>query len=225
MAAKKHKAEKRRRHQASATPAAAMLWPPGEDEWRELLQQLPPHADRGAVRQAIEVAVRKHIEDKKHHRRFHDLWQRIIEAGRSWQKVGEYFRLIQQLKDFPLDPHTEAVLGSAEALGQIRRPAKIRTADYAAAERLKSRLSRAWTDQGQAKMPISETGPFVDFFCAVTARVLPPGLGGGGVKSFVRREKRRRAMLTLLKAREGVVMRIDEDKVYLIDASGQRNPR
>ena len=87
-------------------------------------------------------------------------------------------------------------------------------------------LSLAWTGPGKAKMPISETGLFAEFLCAVTARVLPPGLEGAGVKRFVKRERARRAVLRLLKERwrGRVDMTIGEDKVYLIDASGRRKP-
>ena len=195
-----------------------MQWPLSSDEWHELLQPLPSHADRAAVQQAIEDAVREYLESKSRDEQLEALWQSIASVARA-PRVKDYFCLILRLKDFPLDPLAEAIVHHAEAIAQISRPPnKILAARHLADSRLKSRLSQAWTDLGLAKMPISDNGPFVD---ALTARLLPPGLGGEGVKKFVRRERKRRAMVWSLKAREGVVMKIDGSKVHLIDLTGQ----
>jgi hypothetical protein len=203
-------------------------WPPTEREWRGLLQSLPPDADRAAVRQAIKAAVREYVADEKRDPRLHDVWQRIAILSTK-QKVTEFCRSILKLKDFPLDPDAEALLRHADAFVKIRSQTKARAAIYlttARRGRLMSCLSLAWTGPGKAKMPISETGLFAEFLCAVTARVLPPGLEGAGVKRFVKRERARRAVLRLLKERwrGRVDMTIGEDKVYLIDASGRRKP-
>jgi hypothetical protein len=205
----------------------AALWPPSESEWRELLRQLPLDADQAAVRLAIEGAVREYVEDQPRDQALRELWSRIVRVSGS-QKVRELFSLIPQLQRFPLDPEAEALLLHAEALALVRSRAEIRAATYLSITRrgrLMSRLSLAWTGPGKANMPISETGTFADFFCTITARVLPPGLEGSGVKRFVKRERARRAMLDLLKEhwRGRVDVTIGEDKVYVIDESGQHH--
>ncbi|MDR3484260.1 MAG: hypothetical protein P4M05_05040 [Bradyrhizobium sp.] len=205
----------------------AALWPPSESEWRELLQSLPPDADKVAVRLAIEDAVREYVADEKRDQQLHDVWERIAILSTT-QKVTEFYRSILKLKDFPLDPDAEALLRHADAFAKTSSKIKSRAAIYLATARkgrLMSRLSLAWTGPGKAKMPISETGPFAEFLCAVTARVSPPGLEGSGVKRFVKRERARRAVLRLLKEhwRGRVDVTIGEDKVYVIDESGQQH--
>jgi hypothetical protein len=211
---------------------ATIRWPLSDSDWRAILRFLSPDADRAAVQQAIEAAVHEFIEGKRD-QEFHNLCWRITHAARS-QQVQEFFRLtlqLRQLEDFPLDPDTEAYLRHIEALvdaGPPKPPKPSRkdlAARYQAIERLRSRFSRAWTDQGQGKMPISATSPFAEFFHALTSRTLPPGLDGEGVKKFVKRENTRRKRLNQLTAREGANLKIEEKHgVYLITASSQRKP-
>jgi hypothetical protein len=146
-----------------------VFWPPNEDEWRDLLR-LPPDADRVAVRQAIEAAVCEYINDAGRDEQLRAVYLQIRRAAGSRQ-VEKLCQAILQLKNFPLDPATEAML---------------------------SRLSLAWTGPGRGDLPISETGPFVDFMVAITALVFSRPLDGSGVKRFASRERARRATLRVL---------------------------
>ena len=209
--------------------AATVRWPLSDDDWREILRFLSPEADRAAVRQVIEDAVREFIEGQ-YDQEFHDQCWRITRAARA-RPVQEFFRLVLQVKDFPLDPDTAAYLQHVEALVDAgppkppKPPKKALAARYQAIERLRSRFSRAWTDRGQGEMPISANSPFADFFYALTSRVLPPGLEGEGIKAFVRRETRQRKRLHRLTKHKGVNLTIDEGLVYIIDSTGQRRPQ
>ena len=230
VATRKHNSVRRRRR--AEETEAAIRWPLSDDDWRTILQILSPDANRTAVRQVIEAAVCEFIEGEGD-QKFYDLCWRITRAARN-QRVQEFFRQVLQFRqrDFSLDPDTEAYLRHVEAIVEAGPPKppkpanKSPAARYQAIEQLRSRFSRAWTDQGGGEMPISATGPFADFFYTLTSRVIPPGLDGEGTKKFVKREKGRRDRLSRLKAREGANLEIDEtDGVYLITASGQRKPR
>jgi hypothetical protein len=54
-------------------------------------------------------------------------------------------------------------------------------------------ISLIWTGPGKGKLPISETGPFVEFLAAIYARVEGRSLDGAGAKKFVKREWARRS--------------------------------
>jgi hypothetical protein len=174
------------------------MWPPDERAWSELVS--PPSADRTAFRQAIEAAVHEYIHDADRDKQLWGLYKRIRRLAGS-QKLEELCRSILQLKNFPLEPDAEKMLRHVEALRQIGPEAKLRATVYLSITRrgrFMSRLSLAWTGPGRGDLPISETGPFVDFVVAITARVFSRPLDGSGVKKFVRRERGRRDMLKIL---------------------------
>jgi hypothetical protein len=151
-----------------------------------------------------------------------DLYRRIKRLASS-QKLEELCQAILQLKNFPLEAGAESMLRHVEALRQISSDADLRAAVYLSTSRrgrFMSRLSLAWTGPGRGDLPISETGPFVEFMVAVTALAFSRPLDGSGVKRFVQRERARRATLRVLDqvlAGEGN-MKVD---AFLIDASGQ----
>jgi hypothetical protein len=176
-----------------------VFWPPNEDEWRDLLR-LPPDADRVAVRQAIEAAVCEYINDAGRDEQLRAVYLQIRRAAGSRQ-VEKLCQAILQLKNFPLDPATEAMLRQVEALRRLHSDAELRATIYLVTSRrgrFMSRLSLAWTGPGRGDLPISETGPFVDFMVAITALVFSRPLDGSGVKRFASRERARRATLRVL---------------------------
>jgi hypothetical protein len=204
------------------------MWPPDEAEWRELLRDLPPDLsdkERRAVQEAIEAAVREYIDDADRDEQLRSAYLQIKRVADSRQ-IQKLCQAILQLRDFPLDPGTEAMLRQAEALARICSEADLRASLYLSMERrsrFMSRLSLAWTGPGRGDLPTSETGSFVDFMVAITGRVFPRPLDGSGIKRFVSREKARRATLRILNqilTGQGG-MKAD---AFLIDEAGQRKP-
>jgi hypothetical protein len=127
-----------------------VFWPPNEDEWRDLLR-LPPDADRVAVRQAIEAAVCEYINDAGRDEQLRAVYLQIRRAAGSRQ-VEKLCQAILQLKNFPLDPATEAMLRQVEALRRLHSDAELRATIYLVTSRrgrFMSRLSLAWTGPGR----------------------------------------------------------------------------
>jgi hypothetical protein len=175
-------------------------WPPGEEEWHELLKGLPPEADRLAFRQAIESAAREYIDDADRDKQLLAVYREIKRIA-GLQQLEKLCQAILRLKNFPLDPQTEATLRQVEALKRVRSDADLRAVFYLSTSRrgrFMSRLSLAWTGPGRGDLPISETGSFVEFMATITALVFSRPLDGSGVKRFARRERARRATLQIL---------------------------
>lgn len=200
-----------------------MPWPPDGEEWHELLKGLP-EADRPAFRQAIESAAREYIDDADRDEQLLAVYQEIKRIAGSRQ-IDKLCQAILQLKNFPLDPQAEAMLRQVEALKGVRSDADLRAAVYLSSSRrgrFMSRLSLAWTGPGKGDLPISETGPFVDFMVAITARVFTRPLDGSGIKRFASRERARRATLRIL---DQILLagagdtRVD---AFVIDGTGQQ---
>jgi hypothetical protein len=133
-----------------------MLRPPDEPGWRDLLQGLPPDADRVAVRQAIEAAVHEYINDAGRDEQLRAVYLQIGRAAGA-QAFEKFCQAILELKNFPLDPGAEAMLRHVERLRQIRSDAEsdaeLRAAVYLSTVRrgrFMSRLSLAWTGPGRA---------------------------------------------------------------------------
>jgi hypothetical protein len=205
-----------------------LKWPPTDEEWGEVLQPLPPAADRSSVQQAVEAAVREYLKEADQDQRLREVYRRIGRYAGS-QGMKKVCQAILQLKGFPIDSVAEGLLRQVEPNMQIHGQAKVRAAIHlttARDGRLMSRLSLVWTGPGKGKLPISETGPFVEFFSSIYRRVFRRPIDGSGVKRFVRREWARREILTTIKlnwAGQGG-FKIDESGVYVIDARGQRKP-
>jgi hypothetical protein len=198
------------------------MWPLDESGWRDLLQPLPRDADRAGVRQAIEAAVREYVDGANRDEQFRRLWLQIKRTAGSRQ-IEKLCRAILQLKTFPLDPVAEAMLRQVEALARMRSDADLRAAIYlstARRGRFMSRLSLVWTGMGKSDLPISDTGPFVDFMAAITALVFSRPLDGSAVKRFVKREKARRETLLVLDQLFVGEGGIKADS-FVIDAAGQ----
>jgi hypothetical protein len=174
-------------------------WPPDGEEWHELLKGLPPEADRLAFRQAIESAAREYIDDADRDEQLRAVYQEIGRIA-GLRQIDKLCQAILRLKNFPLDPQAEAMLRHGEALRQISSDADLRVTVYLLTSRrgrFMSRLSLAWTGPGRGDLPISETGPFVEFMVAITARVFLRPLDGSGIKRFAKRERARRATLRI----------------------------
>jgi len=196
-------------------------WPPDERTWSELL--LPLGADRIAFRREVEAAAHEYIHDAGRDEQLLDLYRRIRRLASS-QKLEELCQAVLQLKNFPLEPGMENLLRHVEALKQISSDADLRATFYLSTSRrgrFMSRLSLAWTGPGRGDLPISETGPFVEFMAAISALVFSRPLDGSGIKRFASRERARRATLRILDevlAGEGV-MKVDAS---VIDGSSDQ---
>jgi hypothetical protein len=202
-----------------------MSWPPREQEWYEILRDLPPDADRVAVRVAIEAAVRVYVETADRDQAHHDLWEHFENIGgrQNFQKLLE---LVGQLST--PDPIAQTLIDGVNLLRQSYSIADIEGAIYLPTnrhEQFLASLSLAWTGPGKGELPKSESGPFVDFMYRITELVQRNPLEGSGVKEFVRRELKRRAALDILKGvwsmhGQGAV----KSAAFLTDAFGQRKP-
>jgi hypothetical protein len=200
-----------------------MSWPPDDDERREILRLFPATADRRAVWEMVETAVRIFLETAESDEAHRILLRQI---GKTGAKTVEKLRaLALELSRFPLDRDAAALLQHVDALAQICTAAEIRAAIYLLRSRkgrLFSGLSLAWTGPGKGDMPISEQGPFVEFMESIVNRVLPPH--AIDVKRWVPREKARRKALDVINERFAGQSHLVVSETYLTDSSGQRNP-
>jgi hypothetical protein len=198
-----------------------------EREWGKLLCPLPDSADRVAVRQALEAAIRDYVDGADRDQRLRDVLRRIERHADS-QNARNLCRDILELENLSPDSQAEAAL--RQLLPQVRSHVKALAAVYLSTKRrsrFMTAIARIWTDLGKGELRISETGPFVDFLSSICVRVDENrSLNGAGVKKFVKRERDRRDFLNSISEvlSASANMWIDEDLVYVVDASGQRKP-
>jgi hypothetical protein len=191
-------------------------------EWGELLRPLPDNANRVAVRQALEPAIREYVDGAAGERQWHEAWKEIARHANS-QGVAKFCRAIAVLKlqNFPLDPQVEELLRVASLLMQTHSRAKVVAALYLPTNRrsrFMTAISLIWTNVAKGKLSIYEDSPFVDFLAAIYERVEGRTLDRSGVKKFVGRERARRAFLNSIKLElsASTNMLIDEAKVHVV---------
>jgi hypothetical protein len=201
------------------------VYPITNPESDELLQlhPLPDNADRVAVRQAVDAAIREYVGGAERDQRIRDVLLRIKRHidSRVFQKLCQD---ILELKNLSPDSQAEAAL--RQLLTQVRSRAGARAANYhptARRERFMTTVALAWAGPGKGTLSIYADGSFVGFLAAIYERVEGRTLDGAGVKRFA---KRRRDFLNsiseVLSASSN--MRIDESGVYVLDADGQWKP-
>jgi hypothetical protein len=175
-------------------------WPPRERDWHELLRPLSADADRAAVRKAVEEAAREYVEHADRERRWRHVWTQVGRRD-GLRNFQEFCQRILQLRDFPLDPGTKALLSQVELLGRMRPYADIRAAVLVSIRRrarFMSCLASAWTGPGKGQLSTTDSQRFVDFIRPIYECVSGRSISSFRIKQFMTQEKVRRAMLSLL---------------------------
>jgi hypothetical protein len=164
-------------------------WPPDEAGWRSILENLPSEGDQAAVRAAVEEAVREFdalgAEPPS-------LVEQRIEKVDSAIRQLRTNPAFQQLWELGVDDSVVKKAAAARdrlTLGLPRRRNN----------RLRARLTLAWTGPGRGKLAIGSGGPLVRFLTNILDRIEP--LEPEGIKEALRRERDRRDAINILTQR------------------------
>jgi hypothetical protein len=169
-------------------------WPPHHGGWNEILRELPATADRTKARAEIEIVVADyHGLDDDEAARQHEHWRAMAKPS-SFELLRHRARRVGPDLLAPNDPEwlsrladdlTTKVRAVARARMQYYRPCGKRL-------RFDFGLCLVWIYNGGKKLPDSDEGPFVRFFCEIANRVLPGAyVTGRQVKRIAQRERQR----------------------------------
>jgi hypothetical protein len=189
-----------------------------DNDWRKILEELPPDADRDAVMQDIEAAIERYRSLVKSA-------QITSEQAELWKRLGEFFTQEAFSKVRQWAGRLEAQNPDAqwlqrwcnEGATQVPRMANTWVKFYRRQtknEPFYSDILAAWTDPGKGVLSISDQGPLQRFFCEITDHALPKPLKNRAVRDIVSRERERRSgRLLLAKANAG--FQIDDSRVTI----------
>jgi hypothetical protein len=196
-----------------------MSWPPSDQEWGEILSDLPADA-REAARVAVDAAAQEYSNGTplKRWRHVHKVASSSIESLR------------EAISDLGLDPKAEELMRQVDKLQNIPGEAATWATHYlprTKKARLHIKLLRAWTNAGK-ELGASEDGPSQRFLCRIRAKA-GISFSPRGAKAVIKREQERRTTLEVLQS-DPVLMSArgnlatDIQGIYLIDTSGNRKP-
>jgi hypothetical protein len=192
------------------------FWPPNEEEWPKLLEELPA-AGRNVARTLVAKAVREHADNAEHDRAQRDMREKVAEV--SGRNVAEMTRSLDQFARHEFKAARDHLKAFAQNFS-----AELKITFYlprSRRKRLLMRLMLAWLAGGGA-FAVS-TGPLARFLSALMDRVPnEKSLTERGAKEALGHFARlvvRRAVL-----RPQVGLAINERKVLTIGPTGKPKP-
>jgi hypothetical protein len=204
-----------RRSGSQGKQAKDTHWPPSEEDWRDLLRELPDTADRRAVQIEIKAAVRGYVERTQHDDVQHSLRKKVEEAvPTALAKLSPLKQLAALSRD-----EFNAIYRQIEALPQSLTPEQLNAAAYLPRERrerLLTRLLHALIGPGRLRFAHSDDTPLARTLSLIMDYVPSGPLSARGAREFFERYFDR---WCLLRATLGgrINLSIDESKIFLID--------
>ena len=187
-----------------------MSWPPSEQEWAEILNDVPTD-QHAKVRTFVDARVQEYWQGETQHR----LWNAIATQARTKLMQG-FCQNVEKLRVYLPDPESEWVLHLAAELASVAARAKARAEVYSKnnrKQRLYAGILRAWTDTDERRrLGASEVGPAQRLLCAIVER-LGIQLSERGAKQAIRREQDRRETLFVRKENWSATGSLSDDLV------------